>query len=168
MTDEHYYQLQNHLDKRKSLSKYSAFFSYEMGLRNSETCTILVRNFDTNNNTLSVKGKGGRWRILPVNTYQREIILKLSQGKTPDQRLIPIKADSASAGIRRALVKLGLGNFYTKIHKTIQHSLRKNFSTRLYFQNLDKLGPQKARELVMIRLGHSAKRLDLFECYVKL
>lgn len=184
MEPNHYFDLQEYLNSRNSLSKYCCALSYEFGLRNRESCSLLRSNVIFYNEPhhgvygeLNVKGKGGRWRKLFIEKISQKVLLEelCSNSTTPNSKLIELKPDSASAGIRRALKALGLEK-YTQ-HKSNQHSIRKLHSTLYFLEKKEKfiskgfsieIAEKKARQLTMVQLGHSANRESLFHVYVLL
>ena len=91
---------------------------------------------------------------------------RIMDGKRPSEKLIPLKPDTVCCYINRACKKLGFNEIVSA--KTSVHCLRKYSITNYYKEKCKEVGPDRARELAMLRLGHSKDRMDLFKTYIKL
>lgn len=90
------------------------------GLRLTEA--LRINAGDISSDQLYVRGKV-REEFMPLLPETRELLLKLADGKKPNQRLFTIATRTASARVKHILARAGLGNDYSA------HTLRHTFST---------------------------------------
>jgi len=91
---------------------------YRFALRDSEVARLKVKDIDFYNRKIHVVGKGGRHRLLSIKDDDEELLLKMCEGKSDEDSLVGIKADSVNQQLNRILKKLGLKDKYplTSIH----------------------------------------------------
>lgn len=140
--------------------------SYHCGLRACECAKAQARDYDPHNTTLRIIGsKGGRSRIIKLNTLQNAIVKNLvSKLKAPTDRLCPIQTESLQQAFRRELKKNGLSNKYTD---TSFHACRKAAATR-YYKECRKKGQniQQSLNSTSNFLGHNDNRNSLMREYI--
>lgn len=117
---------------------------YSSGLRISEACAVRLSDIDLNNLMLTVRGKGGRERLVPFGeqskhviedylTNSRQVILK---DRESDYLFISKKGESLNRKSVWRLLKKYIAR--TGITKTVTpHTFRHSFATHLIENNAD-------------------------------
>jgi len=117
---------------------------YSSGLRISEACLLKVSDLDMDNMLISVKGKGGRERLVPfgeiAGDFLKEYISKIRdqiKGNRSSEYLFiskkggPINRKSAWRLLKRYIERAGINKNITP------HTLRHSFATHLLQNNAD-------------------------------
>lgn len=119
-------------------------FLYSSGLRISEACSLLLTDIDRENQILTVKGKGGRERLVPygeiaahllsdyidraraeiLNQYESDFVFVSKKGGALSRK-------SAWRLLKRYMKRAGIGRNITP------HTLRHSFATHLLQNNAD-------------------------------
>ena len=117
---------------------------YSSGLRISETCTMLYRDMDIDNLMITVRGKGGRERLIPFGEQSKQIIedylnhsreLILKERKS-EYMFISKKGEHLNRKSVWRLLKKYIAR--TGITKTVTpHTFRHSFATHLLENNAD-------------------------------
>ena len=143
--------------------------SHAFGLRVSET--VKVRPCDIKNDKLVIyKSKGGKTRILPIESKeQRDIINKLKEIADKerckkDSPILNIKQGSVNKWLNSRCKQLGISRYND--HKSSIHSIRKNWAIREYNKELMHHNQKTAWANVSEKLGHGRDREDLREVYL--
>lgn len=82
------------------------------------------------------KGKGGKYRLVPMNSEIRPILLELTQGRKPNEFVFGINVNGVSeytlrSGFEEACDKAGIVLGKANPGGVIWHDLRRTFATRL-------------------------------------
>lgn len=167
-TDRQIATLEKYFDSKKDcLSKDGYYLAKAFSLRASEVVNIRCFDVKLDQGILHIHGaKGGRNRDIEIRPQDVEMLKRIMDGKRPSEKLIPLKTDTVCCYINRACKKLGFNEIVAA--KTSVHCLRKYSITNYYKEKCKEVGPDRARELAMLRLGHSKDRMDLFKTYIKL
>ncbi|MBV6493187.1 MAG: Tyrosine recombinase XerD [Turneriella sp.] len=119
-------------------------FLYSAGLRISEACMLMLQDVDRENQVLTIKGKGGRERLVPygevagsllnqyldraraeiLNQYESEFVFISKKGGALSRK-------SAWRLLKRYMKRAGIGRNITP------HTLRHSFATHLLQNNAD-------------------------------
>ena len=138
------------------------------GLRVSETTKLRPMDWDRRNGTLQIfRAKGGRTRVLPVETAaQRELLERLTRGKRPNERICPVLPDSVNKTLARTEDRVG-GCENIRAQKQGIHAIRKMVAQERYDRlRAEGMGYQEALGEVTHYLGHGRNRADLAETYI--
>jgi integrase len=137
---------------------------YRFGLRDSEVASLKVSCIDFGKNSLHVIGKGGRHRYIEIKRDDVGVLKKLCEGKSKEDKLIAIKADSVNQQINRILKKL---NLKSKYPLTSIHAIRKLKAQELWSEKRE-LGWSKKDTMNFVSeyLGHGKGRYDVINTYV--
>lgn len=92
--------------------------------------------------------------------------MKIIGDKSGKDRLVPLRANSVNQFLHRSLIQLGPAFDNIVSAKSGYHSLRKATIRKYYREQIPLVGEKRARELSMLRLGHSANRSDLAHIYL--
>ena len=115
---------------------------------------------------LHVREKGGRSRFIDIRTANdKEFLQNLAEGKSTDEHLVGIKADSINKTLNRTLKALGLKSKYPE---TSVHALRKLYAQNCWDENR-KTGMSYKDNVAYMnsQLGHGANRdVQLLQKYV--
>ena len=148
---------------------FAVKLSHAFGLRVSET--VKVRPCDIRDNKLIVyKSKGGKTRILPIETKeQKEIISQLKdiatrESRASDKPILNINKGSVNKWLSTRCKQLGIRTYND--HKSSIHSIRKNWAIREYRKELMNNDKKTAWANVSEKLGHGRDREDLREVYL--
>lgn len=154
--------------KSSAQGKVAVELAHAFGLRVSE---IRIRPCDIKANSIVIyKSKGGKTRILPIETKeQRAIINKLKtiskENNTKyNKPILTIKPTSANKWLNDRCKKLGITTYNN--HKTSFHSIRKNWAIREYKKELKNNDSKCAWSNVSEKLGHGRDREDLRKVYL--
>ncbi|MBS0652552.1 MAG: site-specific tyrosine recombinase XerD [Verrucomicrobia bacterium] len=126
---------------------------YASGLRVSEVCGLNL--FDISENTVRVKGKGGKERIIPIAQAAIEAVdhyLIHFRSAPPDQKDVPLFVSSQGKRIDRTLVwqRIKLYGKKAGIDKPLSpHTLRHSFATHLLENGAD-------LRVIQEMLGHAS------------
>lgn len=122
------------------------------GLRVDEAVNLTVHSYDRDTDSLLIKGKGARWREIPVTDLARPYVLDIYAEARLEQyeRLVPMSNSWARARITQLGKEAGLKRTVSS------HDLRATFATELY---------RKSKDLMVVKqfLGHA--RTDTTEVY---
>lgn len=168
-SDHQINQLKEYFENRKDSCGKTAFeVALRTSCRVSELCKLQARDFKINpdgTGTLAiVDSKGKRSRVIELTSDDVKFFKELVGDKKENERLIPIRENSINQYLHRACQHLGFTNILEA--KTGYHSLRKATIQKYYREQISIVGEKKAREMSMVRLGHSANRSDLVHTYL--
>lgn len=113
-----------------------------------------------------IREKGGRPRYVDIKSLDdRQFLQKLTEGKSPGDKLVGIKKDSINKQINRAMTALGLKKYYPE---TSEHSIRKMYAQETWDQARNSgMSRSDAIRYCNEQLGHSATRdVSLLKRYV--
>lgn len=163
MTPEHYSAIRSTCT-RECVSRDALDLSREFGLRAREAVSVRVE--DVREDALHVIGKGGREREIPVVTEQQKNLLnRLMQGRTLEERLCPVTTGTYQNYLRDHMIRAGVSDEYPQ---TGNHSIRKMWAQEQYVLCRNKgLSPEESAGVVTQLLGHGSNRGDLIEVYLK-
>ena len=113
-----------------------------------------------------IDSKGKRSREIELTKDDVRFFKEVIGDKSGKDRLVPLRANSVNQFLHRTLIKLGPAFDNIVSAKSGYHSLRKATIRKFYREQIPVVGEKKARELSMIRLGHSANRSDLVHTYL--
>lgn len=161
--------MKEYFENRKDSCGKTAFeVALRTSCRVSELCKLQARDFKINpdgTGTLAiVDSKGKRSRVIELTSDDVKFFKELVGDKKENERLIPIRENSINQYLHRACQHLGFTNILEA--KTGYHSLRKATIQKYYREQIPIVGEKKAREMSMVRLGHSANRSDLVHTYL--
>jgi integrase len=155
-------------DKKDCYGKRAFYVGERWGLRANEIVNLRCKDFNLKNMTLHIDGsgaKGGRSRTLKIEKEDLPLINMLTKGKSENDKIIPIRANSACGYLRNVCQKLGFNDILNA--KSSYHALRKYRATAMYHSLLEKgFNESKAQGLVCEFLGHSKSRSDIAEHYI--
>jgi site-specific recombinase XerD len=123
---------------------------YSTGLRISELLSLKGKDVDLSNMVITVKGKGGKYRRVPMVKICAEVLGKYIKG--PEDRLFNISRFKAYRLIRKTFEKIAK---FSGVHP---HTLRHSFATHLLERGAD-------LKTVQELLGHS--NLSTTQIYTK-
>lgn len=156
-----------------SRAPVSWMLSSIIGLRVAEAADICVKNVFISEEGkwglgyVEVWGKGKRHRKIDISTQEaRAYLIKVTDGRDPDEKIVGIKADSINHALRAAAIDLNLKKKYPY---TGTHSIRKLYSQELFrfVQSEKKMKEYEAMRYVNAQLGHSEERdEELLAIYV--
>jgi len=162
---------------RKTGSKSKAVAALELstmfGLRAEGTSRMKVRNVHLDKKglwdlgTIDITEKGNRHRIIDIKSENdRKVIEKMIEGKSPDDRLVPIKKDSVNKFLNRIMKTTGIKEKYPE---TSIHSFRKMYAQETWDNCREKdHSLDEALRYVNRQLGHGEERnKPLLAVYVK-
>lgn len=121
---------------------------YYTGMRSSEVRNLKRKQVDFERNIISIEGKGGKYRIIPIITQLRPILEKLAIDKQPDSYLLTYKNSDKpySPSIGNLTYPCKQAGITQKI---TAHTLRHCFATHCCMWGMD-------TRTVQILLGHSS------------
>ena len=157
--------------KSSSLSLIGIKLSHAFGLRVSECVRIKPEHISKNSLTI-YKSKGGKTRIIPIETKEQKEIIKClksiinEKNIKPNKFILNIKADSINKWLARREEKLHMTKY--REAKTSVHSIRKNYAQREYARQMKLTNGDKKESYnqMMLRLGHGKDRMDLRKAYL--
>ncbi len=156
--------------KKDCNGKKGVYVSMCWGLRAKEIENLKCKDFRLDTMQLYVSGsgaKGGRNRTLEIKEEHIPLVNYLIQGKNPNDRVVPIRANSICNYLRDVCIKLGYHDILKA--KTSIHCMRKwaatNFFLECYQQTKDK---EYAIGETCKFLGHSQNRMDIARHYILL
>lgn len=151
-------------ENSKSKAVPAVKLAYKYGLRVSEMSNWKVNQVNIDKKEFTVIGKGGRPRTLSINPKDIQLFKELTAGKSPNSKVIGIKADSINAYLNRTMEKLGIKEKYPE---TGIHSIRKLTAQKKY-DKYRKQGYNKRESMDKVSkfLGHGKGRYDVFNTYV--
>jgi len=119
-------------------------FLYSSGLRISEACSLLMEDIDRENQILTIKGKGGRERLVPYGEVAAKLLMQyLDRARaeilnqyTSDYVFVSKKGGALSRKsawrlLKRYMKRAGIGRNITP------HTLRHSFATHLLQNKAD-------------------------------
>ena len=123
------------------------------GLRRVEVLRLRVRDVLLKEDTLSVRGKGGRggkWRTIPLHPAVRTDLARWVAGHSGDDLVLPISKSGADLALVRAARVAGLGEGIRVSH----HDLRRTFG---------RLAHEAGMDLVQLKnmLGHASVEMSV-------
>ncbi|MBA7716374.1 Tyrosine recombinase XerD [subsurface metagenome] len=140
-------------------AKTMLFLFMNTGIRFTEMATLPWGKVDLENCKITVLGKGGKRRTVPIATWLRDFLAELHHGHTDDELLFPTisktgKWDNTAANRMIARLCRQAG-----IKKYTCHQFRHYFATHTL-----KLGGDKTLKHVQEMLGHerAATTIDLY------
>ena len=137
-------------DNEEVLAKDIITVLYSTGLRISELLSLKGKDVDLSNMVITVKGKGGKYRRVPMVKICAEILGKYIKG--PEDRLFNISRFKAYRLIRKTFEKIAK---FSGVHP---HTLRHSFATHLLERGAD-------LKTVQELLGHA--NLSTTQIYTK-
>jgi len=157
--------------------------SYFVGARNRESVSLTPKSLirDESGTIIAILIRGKENRLRRVKLYaqeQRDFFEKLALGKKENEKLVNLKPDSSSTGIRRALEYLSTEHPSLKkylLARSTQHALRKNFCCRVYQAEFNRAlmngddnvtADRKAVQETMFAAGHKKSRRSLRLVYL--
>lgn len=158
-----------YLDSKKDcFGKKGVLIASNFGLRVSEITNLKVKDIFSDHIHIHA-GKGGRNRDIAITPDQHNLLKNMAKGLNSNDRIIPIRPMGVSGYLRTCCQKLSLSDpsFKTILNsKSSIHAMRKNYATNLYNSEIASgKDHNKAMEIVMNNLGHSADREPLFQTY---
>lgn len=154
--------------KTDSYGKIAFNIAFRTSCRVSEIAKLQARDLkvlpDGTGLLAIVDAKGKRSREITLTSGDVAFFKSVIGDKVGNERLVPLRPNSINQYLHRACVKLGFTNITTA--KTGYHSLRKATIRHFYLDQINIVGEKRARELSMLRLGHSANRTDLVHTYL--
>lgn len=153
-------------------SKYSKELKFMsvVGCRVHELCFIQVKNFDLNNLTVYIEGKGGRPSNRPILPCEINFVKDLIKGKGPEEKVFNVPLSEKKT---RSLI----GSEIRRITKSLDlpvsskcHEFRK-FAAQNYFKYLVNncgYSVKDAEEITVSKLlSHGENREDLKKIYLR-
>lgn len=135
-----------------------------LGLRASESAKIKGEHINLEKGTVSVVGKGGRYREVKI-PENRQATLTTIKELCGDGRIAPVKTDSVNVTFNRICEREGIDDLQGT--KSGIHAVRKLWATELYEDKLnDGMTEKDAWGDVSEELGHGRDRPDLFKVYI--
>lgn len=167
------YMRQEHIDAILELRKNSnsaAVLGIRInnlfGLRVSETCKLIGKDFDLDKMVLHiVRSKGGRDRDIKINTVEQLELAREIRAKYGElDKLVPMEENSFNKFITEALEELGITMY--KDANTVNHAIRKKVARKVLQDNLDKgMSMQDAMDDTSKFLGHNKNRNRVVSIY---
>lgn len=135
-----------------------------LGLRASEVVKVKGEHIDLDRGTVSVQGKGGRFREVPIREERRESLAQLKEAY-PTTRICDVKPDSLNTSFKRQLKYCECDDLVDS--KSGIHAIRKLYATEeFYSKRASGMSRKDAWGDVSTALGHGRDRGDLFNVYV--
>lgn len=135
-----------------------------LGLRASETVKVKGSHIDLNKGVVTVQGKGGRFRDVPIREERKELLHQLKE-EFGESRIAPVKPDSVNATLQRICRREEIADLEGS--KSGIHAIRKLYATECYELKLaEGKSEQSAWADVSENLGHGRNRPDLHKIYV--
>lgn len=135
-----------------------------LGLRASETVKVKGSHIDLNKGVVSVVGKGGRFREVPIPERAREALTTFKE-QYGDERIAPVKPDSVNEIFKRVRERVDVHDLDGT--KSGVHAIRKLWATELFEEKVESgMSEKDAWGDVSEALGHGRDRQDLFKVYV--
>ncbi len=170
MSKEDIEKIRNSFAARDSRSeaRTALELSARLGMRVSETVDYRNRGkaIDLENRKVTIVGKNGKWRDIPIREKDLEYMAALKERIGPDGRFCGnTRAESMTRAIRREMKALGISDKYTK---TTNHAIRKYYARERMNEEREKgLSEREAWEIVQHELGHGEKfRQALYDAYI--
>ena len=169
--DKQIEQIKDFLSRAKECyGKKAIYIGIRWGLRAQEIECLKVKDFSLDKMQLRISGsgaKGGRGRILEIREGDIPLIKYLTNGKGPNDRVIPIRKNSICNYLHNVCAKLGFKDILDS--KTSYHALRKYRAIK-YYEELISNGVDKhtAQGITCEFLGHSRNRVDIARHYLLL
>lgn len=136
------------------------------GLRSNEPRRLVASNVDLLNNELTVYGKGGRRRVIPIKEEDKAFLESLIRGKKPNEKICDITGKAINKYLHEGLSACGYDEKYNDA-KTGVHAIRKMVAQREYDARRNNGESQEqALAWVNLYLGHSEDRTSLNAVYV--
>lgn len=150
----------------KSVAPVALGIAGRVGLRVESVVQLKAQDIDLENMKMQIRGgKGGRNWTIEIEPKDVSFLKQLTQGKAPDERLVPIREGSVNKWLSRTEEKLNITRY--KEHKTQLHAIRKMVATETYDRlRTEGLSHKDAWDKVSTHLGHGQGRYDLFVVYV--
>lgn len=125
----------------------------DSGLRQSEVCTVMKKDFYDNRTRLVVHGKGDKYRVVPVG-YMSRLYLDRYLMHCP-YRKEWLFCDKTGRQLTRNAVKLLIGRLAKRLpFELSSHKLRHNFATNWCIDQYEKRGSVDLVQLMYI-MGHN-------------
>ncbi|MBR3600911.1 MAG: tyrosine-type recombinase/integrase [Lachnospiraceae bacterium] len=151
-----------------SYGKRAFYIAERTSCRVSEIAKLQARDIKENQDGTGVlsivDSKGKRSRDIELTKDDVKLFKDIIGDKSGSERLVPLRENSINQYLHRACKHLGFTNILNA--KTGYHSLRKATIRHYYHNQIPLVGEKRARELSMLRLGHSANRTDLCHIYL--
>lgn len=153
-------------------SKYSneLKFMSVVGCRVHELCSVKVKNFDLNNLTVYIEGKGGRPSYRPILPTEINFIKELIKDKGQDERVFKVPLNEQKtrsligSEIRRITKSLDLP-ISSKCHEFRKYAAQNYFK---YLVNNCGYSVKDAEEITVSKLlSHGENREDLKKIYLR-
>lgn len=114
-------------------SKVAIELMKNTGMRVSEACSVEVQNIDFERSVVSVVGKGGLYREIPLKNDFRGYLERLTENMDKHERLVKTTAKTVSNDCKRVAVKQDIKN-WSGTHG-FRHSYARNEVERLMTQD---------------------------------
>lgn len=142
----------------EATKKYIKFIS-GTGARIKEASTIKKKDIDFEKNQITLKGKGGYSRKIPISNDFKQWLKEIIEDKSTNDKVLPERTDRAiQKQVRKACKNL-------EIKPLGLHRMRATYAYNLYKELLEKgYNDKEARKIVSERLGHH--RLSVVSNYL--
>lgn len=135
-----------------------------LGLRASECVKVKGSHINAEKGTVSVQGKGGRFREVTIPKERRELLNGFKE-QFGDERIAPVKPDSVNEIFKRIREREDVHDLDGC--KSGVHAIRKLWATELFEEKIEQgLSEKEAWGDVSEELGHGRDRDELFKVYV--
>lgn len=135
-----------------------------LGLRASETVKLRGDHIDLKKGTVTIQGKGGRYREVPIPKDRVELLTSLKE-QYSDCRIATVKPDTVNATFSRICDRVGVDDLDGS--KSGIHAVRKLWATESFEEKVESgLSEKDAWADVSESLGHGRDRMDLYGVYV--
>ena len=168
MSDDDLNILLGECDKSNSKAVNGIKLAILFGLRVSEVCKIKGKDLKMDEGIIHIHdSKGKRCRDIKIETEeQRKLCEYIKAIVSGEDRICPLREDSVNTTIKRMLIKNKITRY--KESKTSIHSIRKNYATKDFEENLKETDDvNKAWDKTAEKLGHNSGRIALKNVYVK-
>lgn len=115
-----------------------------LGLRVSEARSVRISDFDSDHRTLTVRGKGDKWRTIPVSEYAWGLLESIRLRSESD-----VLVKLGDRGARKAVTSMGKKAHLSR--SVASHDLRMTFGTAAYTRTKDLRTTQEL-------LGHASSK----------
>lgn len=135
-----------------------------LGLRASETVKLRGEHIDLKKGIVTIQGKGGRVREIPIPEARKELLTTLKE-QYSECRIATVKPDSVNATFSRICEREGLTDLDGS--KSGIHAVRKLWATEQFEEKIEQgLSEKDAWGDVSQALGHGRDRMDLYGVYI--
>lgn len=135
-----------------------------LGLRASEAVRIQGKHIDLQRGVVSVVGKGGRYREIPIPENKKDL-LEAFKNEYSDCRIANVKADSVNATLHRICEREDISDLDGS--KSGIHAVRKLWATEQLEEKVSQgMDERNAWSDVSEALGHGRDRMDLYKVYI--